>query len=86
MFVGACQVAGLDVGWGERLDMTYDTATQRFCLERRLPPGRFAYKFIFDGHWSYSADHPTLNDGGNINNYVEVGRGVGGWGGGGGGG
>ena len=34
--------------------------------------GKFGYKFVFDDRWTYSADHPTLDDGGNINNYVEV--------------
>jgi hypothetical protein len=31
-----------------------------FVLNRELPPGKFNYKFIFDGHWSYSANHPTI--------------------------
>ena len=66
------QVAGLDVGWGQRLDLQLNPQTQRFELERSLPVGKFAYKFIFDDIWTYSADHPTLVDGGNINNYVEV--------------
>lgn len=69
----AClQVAGLDVGWGQKLDLQLDTKTQRYILERDLPVGKFGYKFIFDDRWTYSADHPTLDDGGNINNYVEV--------------
>lgn len=66
------QVAGLDVGWGQRLDLQLNAKSQRFELERDLPVGKFAYKFIFDEVWTYSADHPTLLDGGNINNYVEV--------------
>ena len=66
------QVAGLDVGWGQKLDLQLDPRTQRYTLERELPVGKFGYKFIFDDRWTYSADHPTLDDGGNINNYVEV--------------
>lgn len=66
------KVAGLDVGWGQRLDLQLDPKSQRFVLERNLPVGKFGYKFIFDDRWTYSADHPTLDDGGNINNYVEV--------------
>ena len=65
-------MAGLDVGWGQKLDLQLDTKTQRYILERDLPVGKFGYKFIFDDRWTYSADHPTLDDGGNINNYVEV--------------
>lgn len=60
------------MGWGQRLDLQLDTKTQRYILERELPVGTFGYKFIFDDRWTYSADHPTFNDGGNINNYVEV--------------
>lgn len=66
------QVAGLDVGWGQRLDFELDTKKQRFVLQRELPVGKFAYKFILDDVWTYSADHPTLLDGASINNYVEV--------------
>ncbi len=71
-FLLLSQVAGLDVGWGQRLDLQLDTKSQRYVLECNLPVGKFAYKFIFDDVWTYSADHPTLLDGGNINNYVEV--------------
>lgn len=60
------------MGWGQKLDLQLDTKTQRYTLERDLPVGKFGYKFIFDDRWTYSADHPTLDDGGNINNYVEV--------------
>ena len=60
------------MGWGQRLDLQLNTKSQRFELGRDLPVGKFAYKFIFDDVWTYSADHPTLLDGGNINNYVEV--------------
>ena len=66
------QVAGLDVGWGQRLDLQLNAKSQRFELERELPVGKFPYKFIFDDVWTYSADHPTLLDGDSINNYVEV--------------
>ena len=60
------------MGWGQRLDLQLNPKSQRFELGRDLPVGKFAYKFIFDDVWTYSADHPTLLDGGNINNYVEV--------------
>lgn len=54
------QIAGLDVGWGQQIDMQYDPDTHRYVLTRSLPPGRYPYKFIMDGRWTYSADHPTF--------------------------
>jgi hypothetical protein len=67
-----CQVAGLDVGWHTTLPMAWDSATSRYLLERVMVPGRYQYKYVVDGHWTYSADHPTMDDGGNINNWLEV--------------
>ncbi len=41
------QVAGLDVGWGQQLDMAPDTRfPHRFALTRHLPPGQYQFKFI----------------------------------------
>ena len=59
---GRCarQVAGLDVGWGQELDLQRERGGGRWALTRELPPGRFPYKFIVDGRWTCSADHPTL--------------------------
>lgn len=54
------QIAGLDVGWGQQIDMGYDSTTHRHVVTRSLPPGRYPYKFIMDGRWTYSADHPTF--------------------------
>ncbi|MEW5298707.1 MAG: hypothetical protein WDW36_001798 [Sanguina aurantia] len=69
------QIAGLDVGWNQRLDLQvapHASGSHRFELKRSLLPGRYQYKFITDGVWSASADHPTMRDGDNTNNYVEV--------------
>mmetsp|Transcript_23232 Transcript_23232/g.64496 ORF Transcript_23232/g.64496 Transcript_23232/m.64496 type:complete len:393 (+) Transcript_23232:188-1366(+) len=66
------QIAGLDVGWSRLLDLQYDSAKKRFVLERSLLPGRYAYKFVWDGVWSYSADHPTYSDGDHTNNFLQV--------------
>lgn len=66
------------MGWNQRLDLQvapHRSGAHRFELKRSLLPGRYQYKFITDGMWSYSADHPTMRDGDNINNYVEVGSG-----------
>lgn len=34
--------------------------------------GAYQYKWVIDGKWTYSADHPTILDGGNTNNIVAV--------------
>ena len=54
------QIAGLDVGWGQQIDMAYDSDTHRHTVTRMLPPGRYPFKFVMDGRWTYSADHPTF--------------------------
>ena len=57
----ACpQVAGLDFGWGNPQDMQWDSHSKRHTLQRKLPPGEYPYKFIFEDRWTTSADHPTL--------------------------
>jgi hypothetical protein len=40
--------------------MDYDREDHRYVVSRSLPPGRYPYKFIMDGCWTYSADHPTF--------------------------
>lgn len=66
------QISGLDVGWNTQLDLHMDPKTDRFVLTRPLLPGSYQYKFIIDGVWSASLDHPTVQDGNNINNVVIV--------------
>lgn len=68
-----CQIAGLDHGWNSpHLDMKWDRETARWILRRELSPGIYQWKLIVDGHWTYSADHPTLQDGVHTNNKLEV--------------
>ncbi|KAG6545168.1 hypothetical protein Mapa_013280 [Marchantia paleacea] len=44
-----------------------------FTVKKKLPVGKFAYKFIVDGEWMHSADSPTVPDGsGGYNNEVIV--------------
>jgi hypothetical protein len=68
----AVQVAGLDVGWGNRLTLQKNERTGAFELTHLLPPGRYQYKFIVDGVWMPSMDLPTVDDNGNINNVVDM--------------
>mmetsp|Transcript_2128 Transcript_2128/g.3418 ORF Transcript_2128/g.3418 Transcript_2128/m.3418 type:complete len:176 (-) Transcript_2128:222-749(-) len=66
------QIAGLDFGWNNPQDMVRDPKTKHFAFKRDIYPGAYQYKLIVDGHWTYSADHPTAKDGENINNVLEV--------------
>lgn len=33
---------------------------------------RYPFKFVLDGVWTASLDHPTYKDGDNTNNYIDV--------------
>lgn len=66
------QISGLDVSWHQQLDLQLDPKTDRFVMHRRLLPGTYQYKFIVDGNWTYSMDHPYVQDGNNINNVLTV--------------
>ena len=67
----AVRSAGLDVGWGDAVAMEA-LGGDRWRLRRTLPPGRYPFKFIMDGVWSYDLDLATIDDGDNINNVLEV--------------
>jgi hypothetical protein len=70
--VSDARVAGLDVGWGEQLPMAFNPKTGRLEVTRRLMPGRYPFKFVLDGQWAASLDYPTVLDGDNVNNVLEV--------------
>ena len=48
------------MGWGQHIDLEWNSKLHRYETTRSLPPGRYPYKFIMDGRWTYSADHPTF--------------------------
>lgn len=64
------QVAGLDIGWGNRLDLA--PVGRRWELRRDMLPGSYFYKFVMDGTWTKSPDHPQGFDGSNWNNVLNV--------------
>ena len=79
------RIAGLDGGWGARLESHVDKKTGRATLTRRLRPGKHLWKLCWswtdpatgeEQHlWATSPHHPSLVDaGGNRNNVVEVPR------------
>lgn len=65
-------MAGLDVGWHRTIDLQHCPKRGKYVATRPLLPGRYPFKFIIDGRWSYCMDYPTYNDGTNINNFLEV--------------
>eukprot|EP01024_Parvocaulis_polyphysoides_P054847 TRINITY_DN555_c2_g1_i1.p1 TRINITY_DN555_c2_g1~~TRINITY_DN555_c2_g1_i1.p1 ORF type:complete len:380 (+),score=35.01 TRINITY_DN555_c2_g1_i1:114-1253(+) len=66
------QIIGLDVGWGCKIDLDFDPVTGNHFLKKDLLLGRYMYKFIIDGKYTYSASHPSIQDGDYINNWIEV--------------
>ncbi|XP_076898154.1 phosphoglucan phosphatase DSP4, amyloplastic-like isoform X2 [Bidens hawaiensis] len=68
------EIAGLDIGWGQRIPLKYDESQPSWTLHRDLPEGRYEYKYIVDGEWVTNENEQlTLIDkDGNINNYIKV--------------
>lgn len=46
------------MGWHNKADMVYNKHTQRMEFKRNLLPGAYPFKFVIDGLWTASADHP----------------------------
>lgn len=75
----AWAVAGLDVGWENRIDLPLDPVTGRRSVTRMLPPGRHEFKLVVRGEpggnetWIAWPDWPVLDaGGGTLNNWVDV--------------
>ena len=67
------EMAGMDVGWGQSVPLTSHHSTNgHLTTVRSLPPGKFQFKFIWDGVWGPCLDHLTMVDGDNLNNYIIV--------------
>eukprot|EP00850_Spirogloea_muscicola_P008930 SM000049S16701 [mRNA] locus=s49:99105:102551:- [translate_table: standard] len=68
------EIAGLDVGWFNKVPLEYDKKLQRWVLERELSFGRYQYKYVVDGNWTYNPNAPLtpVDKSGNVNNYIEV--------------
>ncbi|KAG2555374.1 hypothetical protein PVAP13_9KG557200 [Panicum virgatum] len=70
------EISGLDIGWGQRIPLTYDKEKGAWFLEKELPEGRYEYKYIVDGKWVCN-EHENItkpNADGHVNNYVQVSR------------
>lgn len=66
------EVAGLDVGWGQSVPLEPNQEFKSLSVERNLPPGKYQFKFIWDGIWGPCMNHLTMVDGDNLNNYIIV--------------
>lgn len=68
------EVSGLDIGWGQRVPLKFDEEKRLWILQRDLVEGRYEYKYIVDGEWTYNkyelVTHP--NGDGHVNNYIHV--------------
>ncbi|XP_062217096.1 phosphoglucan phosphatase DSP4, amyloplastic-like isoform X2 [Phragmites australis] len=76
---GSCssvEISGLDIGWGQRIPLTYDEEKGAWYLEKELPEGRYEYKYIVDGKWLCNENENITkpNADGHVNNYVQVSR------------
>ena len=58
--ISVFKVAGLDAGWGQRLDMTWDSRKGHYVLKRELPAGKYSFKLVYGDRWCLSPDHPTV--------------------------
>ncbi|KAG0615062.1 hypothetical protein M758_5G011700 [Ceratodon purpureus] len=73
--IGSVEIAGLDVGWGsERIPMKYDESEKKWILRRKVPVGRYEYKYVVDGVWTTDSKLPLSkpNKEGQVNNVIEV--------------
>lgn len=68
------EISGLDIGWGQKIPLTYDEEEGLWVLHRELPEGRYEYKYIVDGEWLNNNDElvTIINKDGHINNYVQI--------------
>lgn len=71
-FAQKVEIAGLDVGWGQSIEMIPDAKNGCLVARRHLPAGKYQFKFIYDGIWGPCFDHMTIMDGENLNNYIIV--------------
>lgn len=68
------EIAGLDIGWGQRLPLKFDEERGLWVLSRELPEGSYEYKYIVDGEWMCNNYELVTSDNkdGHVNNYVQV--------------
>ncbi|GAV64721.1 DSPc domain-containing protein [Cephalotus follicularis] len=68
------EISGLDIGWGQRIPLTFNEEQGTWVLKRELPEGHYDYKYIIDGEWTCNKYElvTSPNKDGHVNNFVEV--------------
>ncbi|EYU39691.1 hypothetical protein ABFS82_06G181500 [Erythranthe guttata] len=68
------EISGLDIGWGQRIPLSYNEEEGAWILHRNLPEGHYEYKYIVNGEWVCNVDEliTNPNNDGHVNNYVKV--------------
>lgn len=68
------EIAGLDIGWSQKIPLEFDEGQGAWILNRELAEGRYEYKYVVDGEWVCNKNEPvtTSNNDGHVNNYVAV--------------
>ncbi|KAG8380584.1 hypothetical protein BUALT_Bualt06G0030700 [Buddleja alternifolia] len=68
------EISGLDIGWGQRIPLTYNEEQGVWILHRELPEGHYEYKYVVDGEWTCNKYElvTSPNKDGQVNNYVQV--------------
>ncbi|MFQ6647434.1 hypothetical protein Gotur_021619 [Gossypium turneri] len=57
-----------------RMPLKFDKENGSWTLQRELPEGRYEYKYIVDGEWTYNEFElvTTPNKDGHVNNFLHV--------------
>ncbi|KAJ3681897.1 hypothetical protein LUZ60_014470 [Juncus effusus] len=68
------EVSGLDIGWGQKIPLTYNKDKGIWTLEKEIAEGRYEYKYVVDGEWlcNENEDLTSPNGDGHVNNYIQV--------------
>lgn len=68
------EIAGLDVGWHNKLPLEFVAKEGRWVVNRQLPIGTYYYKYVIDDHWTTNPDavETPPDSSGMVNNVLDV--------------
>lgn len=64
-------ITGSFCGWTIFHEMIKDLKNGKYYLTLFLMKGKHEYKFLIDGEWKFNKNFPTINNNGNINNFID---------------